>query len=78
MRPGPLWYRLLEGVLIVIVLLAWILSEQLRNLRYILFVSGILIFFFLRFLTAAVATLRTRHDSNPLCSVLLDGKDGLW
>jgi hypothetical protein len=78
MCPGPLWFRLLTGVLVVVVLLAWVLSEQLRNLHYVLFVCGITIFFFLRFLTAAVATLRTRHDSNRRCSVLLDDKDGLW
>jgi hypothetical protein len=76
MRPGPLWFRLLKGVLVVVVLFTWVLSEKLRNLYYVLFVCGVMMFFLLRFLTATAATLRTRYVSNRRCSVQ-DDTDGL-
>jgi len=50
--PGPLWFQLLKGVLLVVLLLGLVLSERFRNLHYVLFVCGVMVFFLHRFLAA--------------------------
>ena len=77
LRPGPLWFRLLKGMLVMVVLTAWGLSEKLRNPYYVLFVCGILIFILLRFSTAAIATLLSRNSSKRHRSIQ-GGTDSLW
>ena len=48
--PGPLWFQLLKGVLVVVLFFGWVLSQKFRNPHYVSFVCGVMIFFLHRFL----------------------------
>ena len=62
---GPLWFQLLKGALVVVLLLGWALSENFRNPFHVSFACGVIIFFLYRFVTTVI--FRARRSSYRRC-----------